>query len=186
MYRKLEHLPNLDLLRAIAILMVLILHITANFDVPNLYYYTKIGKYGVELFFCLSGFLVSCLFFNEYSKYGKVNIKKFILRRISRTLPSYYIVLVPAFLSVYYVKNIEFDFHYLFFVQNFLYKIPFFKVSWSICVEEHFYLLLPFILLLLYKFKNRFISTFFVLFLLFIPMALRILESKDVHSFGYY
>lgn len=187
MYRKLEHLPNLDFfLRTLAILMVLVLHITANFDVPNLYYFTKVGKYGVELFFCLSGFLVGCLFFNEHSKFGDVNLKRFILRRISRTLPPYYIVLVPAFLSAYFVNKVKFNYAYLFFCQNFLQKIPYFKVSWSICVEEHFYLLLPFVLVLIYKIKNIVIKGVFILALVVLPVILRLVESNDSHSFGYF
>lgn len=185
MYKKITHLPNLDLIRSVAISMVLILHISENFNLSEICFFTKIGKYGVELFFVLSGFLVGSLFFNEYTKNGKVNIKNFILRRISRTLPPYYIVLIPAFLSAHFVKNVDFNFAYLFFLQNFMEEIPYYKVSWSICVEEHFYILLPFILLLLIKIKKKY-SRIIVSILILLPLFLRISESKESSFFGYY
>lgn len=185
MFRKLRHLPNLDFLRAIAILMVLFLHITANFT-TKLNLYSGFGRYGVELFFVLSGFLVGCLFFNERHAKGNVNILNFILRRVSRTLPPYFIVLIPAFLSVWFFKQEKFDFKYLFFIQNYIEKIPFYKVSWSICVEEHFYLILPFILLFLFKLNSRAIQIVLILVFLFSSLFFRIIEINDLGSFGYY
>lgn len=185
MFRKLKHLPNLDFLRAIAILMVLFLHITANFS-TKLNVYSGFGKYGVELFFVLSGFLVGCLFFNEKHVKGSVNISNFILRRVSRTLPPYFIVLIPAFLSVYIFKEQDFNFKYLFFLQNYMEKIPFYKVSWSICVEEHFYLILPFVLLFLFKLNSNIFRFFLITVFLFSPLFFRLIEIKNITAFGYY
>jgi len=184
--RKFNYTPNLDLVRAIAIILVLIYHVFQRYNLPIINFFASSGEYGVQLFFVLSGFLVGCLFYGEQKKNNKVNIQKFIFRRISRTLPVYFIVLTFAYLIVLFFKNEVFSIKYVFFLQNYLDIIPFFKVSWSLCVEEHFYLVLPFVLIILNFIKNKWLKFFIVLLIIISPLYFRITESmgKDL-SFGY-
>ena len=137
--------PNTDWLRALAILLVLMHHITQNIEVlPSLAHsYFYMGAYGVDLFFVLSGWLVGGLYWREKTKYGKVQITRFWGRRWMRTLPPYFFILPFAYLAVYIFRAEAFDWRYLVFLQNYQPEIPFFLVSWSLAVEEHFYLILP-------------------------------------------
>jgi peptidoglycan/LPS O-acetylase OafA/YrhL len=63
-----------------------------------------------------------------------------------RTLPPYYIAMLLGWLAVRGQRGEPFDAGYLLFFQNYYKVIPFFTVSWSLCIEEHFYLLLPWVL----------------------------------------
>jgi len=109
-----------------------------------------IGQFGVDLFFVLSGWLIGGLFWAERARYGTVIWPRFFLRRALRTMPPYFAVLPVAWLAVrlFAPGRTPFDFSYLVFLQNYRDKIPYYAVSWSLCVEEHFYLFLPALALL--------------------------------------
>lgn len=72
-----------------------------------------------------------------------------------RTIPPYLAALLASWLAVYSARHEPFDIGYLFFVQNYYRRIPFFLVSWSLCVEEHFYLLVPLVLFIFGNFTYR-------------------------------
>jgi peptidoglycan/LPS O-acetylase OafA/YrhL len=140
--------PNLDLLRAAAITLVLIFHIAGQslpFD-SRLLPFTNLGSFGVDLFFVLSGWLIGGLYWREHAEFGDVKIRQFLSRRWMRTLPPYYIAMFLGWLAVRGQRGEPFDAGYLLFFQNYYKSIPFFSVSWSLCIEEHFYLLLPWVL----------------------------------------
>lgn len=186
-----KHIANLDLIRAIAILMVLFYHIVQWLpDQPeSLIFLTDPGEYGVQLFFALSGFLVGGLFFKEREKYGNVDVGNFILRRITRTMPPYFIVLAVSYAGVYFSSRESFDISYLSFFQNYREEMPFFMVSWSLCVEEHFYAVLPFFLIAvfaLYKALGRVAVVVMVGGALVLPMVLRTVEYQEHAPFGYH
>jgi peptidoglycan/LPS O-acetylase OafA/YrhL len=150
---------------------------------------TQAGFLGVDLFFALSGYLIGLLFFMEKNKTGTVNIFRFIVRRMSRTVPPYLIVLIPSYLAVYLYRGESFDFGYLVFAQNYYQEIPFFLISWSLCVEEHFYLILPALLTVLFSvFRRPGAGIVVVLFLMsLIPLALRFhYQGIDPKPFGFY
>eukprot|EP00903_Cladosiphon_okamuranus_P003767 g3765.t1 len=149
---------------------------------------TDPGEYGVQLFFVLSGFLVGGLYFNERMKYGKVDFITFILRRISRTMPPYFIVLVISYLGVFVLKGEKFDITYLFFFQNYLEEIPYFLVSWSLCVEEHFYAVLPFYLILAYNVFKLFggaATVILVTITVLLPVLFRSFGYEESAAYGY-
>ena len=129
----------------------------------------SIGKLSVVLFFTLSGFLITFLLLTEYEKNNSINIKHFYIRRILRIWPLYYFVVL---LSLYFLNtniffrwvpmsdSIQHDFLiknilYLFMLPNvgyaFGYHLPYADQTWSIGVEEQFYLFWP---PLLFLFKN--------------------------------
>jgi peptidoglycan/LPS O-acetylase OafA/YrhL len=189
----LEPLPNLhrsrnlDLIRAAAISMVLIYHgvqmspVSMSWLTPI----TSYGQYGVDLFFVLSGWLIGGLYWRERASFGDVLIIHFWVRRWVRTIPPYLAALSISWLAVYYVRNEPFDFSYLIFIQNYYERIPFFLVSWSLCVEEHFYLIIP--LAFVFLSRNQRIKMYFLVALAIIaPAGSRLLEYPHSGSgFGY-
>ena len=184
-----KRIANLDLLRATAILMVLAYHVVQWLPMKPkwLVFLSQPGQYGVNLFFALSGFLVGGLYFREKLALGSVDKTRFILRRITRTVPVYLIALAVSFLGSALFEGEKFEWRYLIFLQNYMEVIPFFKVSWSLCVEEHFYTVLPFILAILYLLHRRLGSwplKIIVLGLLLLPTYLRMTSFQPNQPFG--
>jgi peptidoglycan/LPS O-acetylase OafA/YrhL len=157
---------GLDIIRILANLVVIIVHLIISFadDFNYTNYAIIIGVVSVEVFFCLSGYLVckqGIYIVSSKNNYNK-NTIIFILRRILRTWPAYFFALLSyIFFYRYFEDQVVF---YLFFLQNLFYPMvssSFFPVSWSICVEELFYLTFPFLLcFLVYFFKKTQITIF--------------------------
>jgi peptidoglycan/LPS O-acetylase OafA/YrhL len=133
---------GLDFIRALAITAVLLSHFVGAAE--------PLGVMGVELFFVLSGFLVGGIFLKIATDKGNVtfgDIAKFWKRRWWRTLPNYFLFLAFFAVMAWFSGTIppppQF-LSYLVFLQNWLWRpFEFFAVSWSLSVEEWFYLLLP-------------------------------------------
>lgn len=155
---------GLDLLRAIAIVLVVVYHgyafISPYFPSVGMLFF--MGFWGVEFFFVLSGFLVGGIFIRYFQNSTKIDITfllNFWKRRWKRTIPIYLIVLLLSyfFLTLYY--KLDFDFPYLYFTfsQNLWYIHPrFFPEAWSLAVEEWFYISLPLLFLFFHLFiKNK-------------------------------
>ncbi|WP_163408400.1 acyltransferase family protein [Flavobacterium ajazii] len=180
-----KRIKNLDLFRFLAILLVVYLHIGTRF-LSNIIKYDvllKVGKYGVEMFFLLSGFLIS----NIYFKKKNVSLLKFWLGRFLRTYPPYIITLIISYAAVYFFKKQSFDWGYILFFQNFYQTIPFFLASWSLCVEEHFYLVFPFIVLFLSLLKNKYLQLFVWITLVLAPSFIRLYFGNYLNmNWGYY
>jgi len=147
---------GLDVARSVAILMVLISHSRIYFvQYVDLQWISFNGFLGVELFFVLSGFLIGRIIINSIvEKPSIANLLTFYKRRWYRTLPLYFLMVFILFLL-----GKQFHWTNLFFLQNFNeVGISFFPVSWSLSVEEWFYLTVPFILLVIFAFikvKNK-------------------------------
>lgn len=156
-----ETIPNrnmaLDIIRFVAILLVLgrhTYHLLQDASSDNVIFsfffaWKKIGWIGVEMFFVMSGYLVGTLIFNEIKKTGKFDIKRFLIRRGFKIYPSYYLFF--AFTLIYYkIKSIEIVtakvFAEMFFYQN--YMKGFWNHTWSLAVEEHFYIIISILLFL--------------------------------------
>lgn len=135
---------NLDLLRAAAIAVVVVFHISQYTSIPGSWQsFFALGTFGVDLFFVLSGWLIGGIFFREYQQLGRVSLSRFWGRRWLRTMPPYYVALLISWLAVFVSRHQAFDFRFLVFGQNYSSIPAFFMVSWSLCIEEHFYLVLP-------------------------------------------
>lgn len=131
-------ISGLDLLRGIAILLVIFRH----GDISNVV--AEFGWLGVDLFFVLSGFLVSGLLFREYLKSGRVRVGRFLIRRGFKIYPGYYIF-VAVSIGIYYWQTKTFYkqselLPEIFYLQTYLPHI--WDHTWSLAVEEHFYLVL--------------------------------------------
>jgi peptidoglycan/LPS O-acetylase OafA/YrhL len=134
---------RLDILRGIAILLVLGRH---HDTIPL---WSRIGWAGVDLFFVLSGFLISGLLFSEYKKYGRIDVKRFWIRRGFKIYPPFYALMFLTILYslIRYHTVSRAALGDLFFLQNYISCI--WTHGWSLAVEEHFYVLLPLLLLLM-------------------------------------
>ncbi len=140
---------NLDVLRGFAILLVVLFHM----GVPV---FQTGGWIGVDLFFVLSGFLISGLLFREWIATGAIKITRFYIRRGFKIYPGFYAMLlvtvavnfirpgIPSFPVTGHAVLAEAT-----FTQNYFQGI--WGQTWSLAVEEHFYLLLPLLLCFLIK-----------------------------------
>lgn len=140
--------PRLDGLRSIAIFMVLLEHFA--YYIGNA---VSAGFYGVNLFFVLSGFLITGILLNNPDKNFGYIYKRFIARRALRIFPIYYLVLLVLYLLG--VAGIKRD---IFFLATYTYNYKLiltqdwssiYTLYWSLSVEEQFYLFFPFIAILL-------------------------------------
>jgi peptidoglycan/LPS O-acetylase OafA/YrhL len=136
--------PSLDVLRAVAVLLVFCYHSEGALLV------SRFGWTGVDLFFVLSGFLVSGLLFREWQNSRQVRTGRFLLRRGLKIYPQFYFF-IAAMLAVAWArgnmpspKQVVAE---LAFVQN--YFPGMWSHTWSLGVEEHFYLLLALVIWIL-------------------------------------
>ncbi len=185
---------GLDLLRAIAILLVLFIH---GFDpflaeyFPNLR--LLIFMDGVDLFFVLSGFLIGSILLKQFiniTNYNPKIIFSFWKRRWMRTLPNYYFILflilfVPVIIPFFKGKSTLIPFEtwgsFLIFSQNlFTPQVDFFSEAWSLAVEEWFYLITPIILFLFYIiFRNIYSKKIiFLMMIVFIVLGISIFRYR--------
>ena len=158
---RLGYLPALDGLRAIAVLAVLFFHA----DLP----WAPGGFLGVDVFFVLSGFLITTLLLESAAKHGAPDFRRFYLRRARRLLPALFLVLVGSTLLVVTVAtddaaNQQRDLPAaLLYVTNWVYiftdqsyfeatgRPPMLEHLWSLAVEEQFYLIWPWVFLVAWR-----------------------------------
>lgn len=134
-----SRLRHLDFLRGLAILLVLGAHTHFSTILTNM------GPVGVDLFFVLSGFLVSGLLFKEYITNGNVKAGRFLIRRGFKIYPVFWLALL-FFWFTHFISGQQISYFRLaaefFFLQNYVsgwgYAIE--GVSWSLAIEEHFYI----------------------------------------------
>jgi peptidoglycan/LPS O-acetylase OafA/YrhL len=153
----------LDILRGLACMLVLIGHMPIDYKLINpviagcISFVRRQGWLGVDLFFVLSGLLISGLLFKEIQSSGKIDLKRFWLRRGFKIWPCYFIAF-GLMVTVGIVHNYHHG-HWMkvyeaadnippnvFFFQNYMETDVQWPHSWSIAVEEHFYLALPLVL----------------------------------------
>jgi len=139
---------SLDALRAVAVLLVLGRHLPAPTVIgPILAAWKRGGWVGVDLFFVLSGFLVSGLIFREHQKRGSFSVGSFLLRRGLKIYPAFYVLLATTvavelasqgrvWLRAVAVEGL--------FLQNYARHTRLWDHTWSLAVEEHFYIALAF------------------------------------------
>lgn len=140
---------GLDVLRFVAVVMVIFCHLHTAPPMPPsaLAFLTSGGGLGVTLFFVLSGFLVSGLIFGEFDRRGGVDVGRFLVRRGFKLYPPYWALLAlntaVALASLTAANAGEFWTSLgirLLFLQNYFPRL--FDHTWTLAVEEHFYLLL--------------------------------------------
>lgn len=153
-----SRIPSLDGLRAISIVLVLFSHLcgTRGFlGYAALHYTGGTGPLGVQVFFVISGFLITGLLLKEYAKTGRISVPAFYFRRAFRILPAF-AVFISAIVAAQYAGWIRLNpgdlFHALTYTINYRMTTGW-EVGhlWSLAVEEHFYIVWPFLMWMLGK-----------------------------------
>ncbi len=153
--------PEIDGLRSIAVLSVVLYH----FGFAGL----QGGFVGVDVFFVISGFLIGGLLWREASETGSISLKRFYVRRIKRLAPAYVAMALASLIAAYFIV-LPFEFREfgksLIAATVYLSNVSFFREAgyfdtvsedkvllhtWSLSVEEQFYIILPLLMLLLLR-----------------------------------
>ncbi len=200
-----KRFANLDSIRSIAFLSTFFAHAfySESVDVMSTtafkasIYFQQVFSFGVPVFFVLSGFLISYLILNEHESNGRFSIKSFYMRRVLRIWPLYYLILVIGFI-VFPVLRSKFlgnphtetanPLMYALFLSNFdqlrAGELPYgvgLGPTWSVAIEEQFYLLWP---LLFFIFPGRKFAIA-ILSILFISFTAKVaLGLPGKHTLG--
>ncbi|HEV8573245.1 MAG TPA: acyltransferase family protein [Dehalococcoidia bacterium] len=157
--RRLSYLPGLDGLRALAVTAVLLYHSGQSW-IPG-------GFLGVEVFFVISGYLITCVLMAGREETGRVNVREFWFRRARRLLPALFLLLLGAvgvavlfyreevtelrvdtLAALGYVTNWYFILDHASYFE-FIGRPPLLQHLWSLAIEEQFYLVWPLVVVLL-------------------------------------
>lgn len=180
----------LDVLRFLAVFLVLGAHMgglkgvpTADYP-PILYYWQHAGWIGVDLFFVLSGFLVSGLLFKEYARFGQINVGRFYVRRGLKIYPAFYFFMG---ISLLYLTSGGQELGWrriwgeVFFLQNYIGSV--WGHTWTLAVEEHFYIMIPLLLLVLAKRNRGAADPFPLVPAIFVVMAVALLAWRLINIY---
>src|SRR6185312_13060531 len=199
------HIAGLDGLRAFAVIAVILYHLSPGLAVG--------GYLGVDIFFVISGFLITALLLRERASTGRIRLGSFWLRRARRLLPALFALVLACCTAAWAIGgNVLVDLarqvlgaatfssnwlaiagHRSYFDES---APELFRNLWSLAVEEQFYLVWPLVVLLLVLVRNRWVRFSFVaelgiasalaMVLLYTPGAdaTRVYYGTDSHSFG--
>jgi len=153
----LGHVPALDGLRAVAVISVMGYHL----GVPGM----DGGLVGVDMFFVLSGFLITNLLVKEYQKTDGINLRNFYIRRLLRLYPALLLMLITwDVISTLFIGNglhvIGASLITLVYMTNWarafgLYDMVILAHTWSLSIEEQFYIFWPLLLVLMLRLRPR-------------------------------
>ena len=196
-----KYRPDIDGLRAISVLAVIFYH--ANIYIFNNRFLSG-GFLGVDIFFVISGYLISSLIINELYNKSYFNFYNFYQRRIRRILPALLFVIFFTFPTAYFLllPNNFIDYSRavissLFFISNFFFyflEIQYSSESalykpllhtWSLSIEEQFYIAFPIFLLLIFKFVKKFFFEF-ILIVFFLSLLFSEYLSKTSPVLNFY
>jgi|SRR5271156_1260672 len=142
---------RLDILRCVAVVIVILHHSGES------KFFTLTGWAGVDLFFVLSGFLISGLLFSEYRRRHAIDFKRFFIRRGLKIYPAFYVFLLITGIAgqlVFHTHPTLVQYlHEVFFIMN--YQQGFWDHTWTLAVEEQFYIFLPIFLLVISRFSTK-------------------------------
>ena len=179
-----------DLLRGLAILLVAAYHIN-NDNLPDVFatYVQPYGWMGVDIFFVLSGFLIGTELLRPVHGGAAPDLKVFYLKRCLRILPVFWLVLLlyGLFPVLREGATMAPPWRFLTFTLNFgldLRTMRTFSHAWSLCVEEHFYLVLPVLILLLHRLRRPWLPLALVAFIVGGGMLLRYGLWRDWQAQG--
>ena len=198
---KITYRPEIDGLRAIAVGAVILYHAQITILGEQTF---RGGFVGVDIFFVISGYLITSIILKELIATGSFSFKYFYERRIRRILPVLLVVMLASlpFAWMYLLPSSLVNFsksilYSLGFSSNFFFwnsgqeygavngLLKPFLHTWSLSVEEQFYILFPVVLLIIYKFLNKYLIHI-VLFGFVISLGLAEWGSRNYPSFNFY
>jgi peptidoglycan/LPS O-acetylase OafA/YrhL len=149
-----DRIPSLDGIRAFSIMLVIGWHLSSSGSAPWLEELWRIdsGNLGVRIFFVISGYLITSLLLAEHARTGTVNLKRFYVRRALRIMPAFYFFL--AMIALAAAAGLVPASHAALvraatYTANYLGTEWTLGHTWSLAVEEQFYLLWPSLIVLL-------------------------------------
>ena len=198
---KLKYRPEIDGLRAIAVSVVILYHAQITFFGYNLF---PGGFIGVDIFFVISGYLITSIILKELTQTGSFSFKNFYQRRISRLLPVLLVVILTTipFAWIYInpinlIETLKSILYSLVFSSNFYFHYtgqeyadisslfkPFLH-TWSLSVEEQYYILFPLVLMFLFKSDKKYLIHIFILGFI-ISLGFADWTSKNNSSISFY
>jgi len=199
---KILYRPDIDGLRAIAVLSVIFYHSMIPQEYFNLFHG---GFLGVDIFFTISGYLITKIILCEITKYKNISLKNFYERRARRILPALFVVIL-TFIPVAWIhllplelidftnsilSSIGFSSNFYFYLSNLEYGTkegllkPFLH-TWSLSVEEQFYILFPVLLYFVYKTNNCRRIIYIFLFIFLISLLSAQFFSRTYSSINFY
>ena len=198
---KLKYRPEIDSLRAFAVLAVVIYHAKFNFFgnilLPG-------GYLGVDVFFVISGYLITSLILKELINTDSFSFKSFYIKRVRRILP---VLLLVIFVSIPFSWIYLFPSDLVSFSKSILYSLGFssnfyfhfsgldygspeglqkpFLHTWSLSIEEQFYIIFPICLFLIFKYSRKNVFLFFIICFV-VSLILANWGSKNYISANFY
>lgn len=164
--QKKDFYPSLNGLRAISIFFVIFHHLEIRNNIFSKHFpslsllnnFITDGQLGVNVFFVISGFLITSLLIKEEIRTGSISIKNFFIRRTLRIFPAYYFYLIVLFFlqlnNLIYITNSSW-LTAVTYTKYFNWNLDWYTShGWSLSIEEHFYLLFPLIFLLGNKWRK--------------------------------
>ena len=198
---EIKYRPEIDGIRAIAVLSVIIYHADLTLHGSTL---LPGGFFGVDIFFVISGFLITSLMMKELDRTSTISIMDFYKRRARRLLPALLLVMLASLPFAYYylipdqlidfskslISSIFFgsNFYWNYSLQQYGVESGIFKPflhTWSLAIEEQYYILFPLILLFSYKFFKEKIGVILLIGLLASFLYAEFASTKDA-SFSFY
>ena len=192
--------PDIDGLRAIAVVSVIFYH--AENSIKNFKILSG-GFVGVDIFFVISGFLITSIILKELKSTGSFSFKNFYIKRIKRIIPVLLFVFTITFpfIWLFFVPSSFIDFSKSLFSSLFFVSNHFFYLSgelydsensllkplmhtWSLSIEEQYYIIFPLILTLIFKFfRNKMFKIFLLIFSISLLSMIYIFPKNESLAF---
>ena len=198
---KINYRPEIDGLRSLAVISVIIYH--ANINIENIQFLNG-GFFGVDIFFVISGYLISLLIFKELSEKNIFSFSNFYKRRIRRIIPALlfvmmcslpigWIILPPSSFvslsesilsSIGFVSNIYFHFSGIEYDAWKGLFVPLLH-NWSLSIEEQFYIIFPLFIIIVFNFCRKYLLIFLI-FCFVSSFLMHLILNKDYPSTTFY
>ena len=192
--------PDIDGLRAIAVISVIFYH--ADNSIKNFKILSG-GFVGVDIFFVISGFLITSIILKELNSTGSFSFKNFYIRRIKRIIPVLLLVFITIFpfIWLFFIPSSFIDFSKSLFSSLFFISNHHFYLSgelydsensllkplmhtWSLSIEEQYYIIFPLVLTIVFKFfKNKLLKVFLILFSISLVSMIYIFQKNESLAF---
>ena len=198
---KLNYRPEIDGLRAIAVVAVILYH--TQFDISG-YEIFQGGFIGVDIFFVISGYLIASIIIKELNISGTFSFKNFYARRIRRILPALISVMFISFPFAWFyllpnnfvdysksiLYSLGFSSNYYFWSLGRTYEdinslIKPFLHTWSLSVEEQFYIIFPIVLLIIFKYCKNYLAPILIISL-FLSLIIADFGSRNYPGSTFY